>query len=222
MSGTRPTAPLPAWVPLNSISAYYYSGAVTAFTGGLVAMAVFLFAYHGYENSYGRWDRVLAIVAGVAALAAAFFPTNAPEQLPAPAWWTNQMALIHYLGGVFLFGSFACFALFQFPKSGTAHPSRDKQVRNGLYYACGVAIILCMAWAAVSGQAKISIFWPESIALELFAATWLAKGRAEITAVAVGRKTLHYARHPGQLANKARSALRPKAAVRAAPPQSNA
>jgi len=217
MAGTRPTDPLPAWQPLGSISAYYYSGAVTAFTGGLVAMALFLFAYRGYENSYGFWDRVLAVVAGLAALAAAFFPTNAPADPLTPGWWTPQMAVIHYLGGVFLFGSFACFALFQFPKSGSAPLSRDKQVRNGLYYACGAAIILCMAWAALSGLNKTSIFWPETIALELFAATWLAKGRAEITAVAVVQKTAHYASHPGQLVDKARIALRPKPGAGAPP-----
>ena len=41
----------------SSISAYYYSGAVSAFTGGLIAMALFLFAYRGYENNYGLRDR---------------------------------------------------------------------------------------------------------------------------------------------------------------------
>ena len=68
MAGTRPTDPLPAWKPLGSISAYYYSGAVSAFTGGMIAMALFLFAYRGYENNYGLRDRVLAIIAGIAGL----------------------------------------------------------------------------------------------------------------------------------------------------------
>jgi hypothetical protein len=222
MAGTRPTDPLPAWKPLGSISAYYYSGAVSAFTGGMIAMALFLFAYRGYENNYGLRDRVLSIIAGIAALAAAFFPTNAPIDPLTPGWWTPQMAVIHYFGGVFLFGSFACFALFQFPQSGKAHLPPDKRVRNGLYYACGAAIVLCMAWAAIAGLNKASIFWPETIALELFAVTWLVKGRAEVTAVAVGRKTLHYARHPGQLIDKARSAMRPKPGAGSMPPQNPA
>jgi len=47
-----------------------------------------------------------------------------------------------------------------------------------------------------------SIFWPEAIALEFFAVSWLLKGRADWTLASAGMLTLHYGRHPGQLADK--------------------
>jgi hypothetical protein len=40
------------WRELDSISAYYYTGAVAAFVGMLVALALFLFTYRGYRNKY--------------------------------------------------------------------------------------------------------------------------------------------------------------------------
>src|SRR6266545_2173362 len=46
---------------------------------------------------------------------------------------------------------------------------------------------------------RAPIFWPEAVALEFFAVSWLVKGRADRTAAAAGRRTLHYGRHPGQL-----------------------
>src|SRR5262249_17860644 len=44
------------WDLLDSISAYYYTGAVAAFVGLLVALALFLFSYRGYKNDHNRWD----------------------------------------------------------------------------------------------------------------------------------------------------------------------
>src|SRR5215212_3999587 len=48
---------LERWRNLESISAYYYTGAVTAFVGMLVALALFLFTYRGYDNKYNWADR---------------------------------------------------------------------------------------------------------------------------------------------------------------------
>jgi hypothetical protein len=45
------------WRNLESISAYYYTGAVAAFVGMLVGLALFLFTYRGYANKYNRADR---------------------------------------------------------------------------------------------------------------------------------------------------------------------
>ena len=121
------------------------------------------------------------------------------------------MATIHNVSAAVLFGAFIFFALFLFPKSKVKKGSRlplDKRVRNGFYISCGVAMVVCIAWAAIAGVAQAPIFWPEALALEFFAVSWLVKGRAEHTAIAVGRRTLHYGRHPGQLVAKARSAIR--------------
>ena len=45
ITGWRPIDGLQPWKPLTSVSAYYYTGAVAAFTGMLVVLALFLFSY---------------------------------------------------------------------------------------------------------------------------------------------------------------------------------
>src|SRR5262249_52105532 len=71
--GLRPTGEHP-WKLLGSISAYYYTGAVSAFAGMLIALALFLFSYRGYNNEYHLRDRVASGIAGCAAVLVALFP----------------------------------------------------------------------------------------------------------------------------------------------------
>jgi hypothetical protein len=197
------------WEPLSSISAYYYTGAVSVFTGCLVALALFLFSYRGYANDYGHRDRVAAFLAGLAAILVAFFPAEAPGGLPEPLWWTDMMKNIHYAGAVVLFGSFIFFSLFQFPKSAKKKEdlSANKQKRNRIYIFCGVAMLLSVIWAVVAIFMNMPIFWPETLALEFFAVSWLVKGRAEQTAMALGKRALHYGQHPLQFAAKTWSVI---------------
>jgi len=209
IAGLRPMAALPRWEPLTSISDYYYTGAVAAFVGILVALAAFLFTYDGYDNAYHLRDRVAAILAGLAALLVAFFPTEAPPGLPVPSWWTAQTGTIHYFSAVVLFVSFVFFCFFQFPKSSSPEPlPRGKQVRNTIYYVCGGAILASLLWAGISTYTGAPIFWPEALALEFFAVSWLVKGRVDKTPVAAGRWIGHFARHPGQLAGRLRGTFR--------------
>jgi hypothetical protein len=206
--GWRPTEGLEAWKPLSSVSAYYYTGAVAAFVGILIALAIFLFAYRGYGNDYQRSDRLAAIIAGAAAVVVAFFPTDAPGTLPEPSWWTPRTGTIHYVGAVVLFGSFSFFSLFLFPKSkaGKGQPlPRGKRTRNGIYHICGAAMLACILWAGIALSRKLPIFWPEALALEFFAVSWLAKGRADRTAAAAA----YYCSHPRQLLGKVKSAVQP-------------
>ena len=210
MAGWRPTEGLPPWQRLESVSAYYYTGAVAAFVGILAALGVFLFTYRGYKNASQRSDRIAAFVAASAAVVVAFFPTCAPENLSAPSWWTPTTGKIHYASAVILFCSFSFFSLFLFPKSnieGKPLPL-DKRARNSIYILCGIGILMCILWAGSSYFTGAPIFWAETLALEFFAVSWLVKGRIDRTAIAVGRQTLHYGRHPGQLVAAARTALR--------------
>src|SRR5690348_16696268 len=94
---------LARWRSLESISAYYYTGAVAAFVGMLVALALFLFTYRGFDNDYRKADRAVAIVAGLAALAVAFFPTAAPAGVPPLAWWSRSTGVIHHISALVLF-----------------------------------------------------------------------------------------------------------------------
>jgi len=211
IAGWRHTEGLQQWELLRSVSAYYYTGAVAAFVGILIALAVFLFTYHGYNNEYGRRDRIAAITAGASAVMVAFFPTGSPGDLPEPSWWTQQTGTIHYVSAVVLFGAFTFFCLFLFPKSkvkeGELLP-RDKRVRNYIYISCGAAMLVCILWAGSALFTGAPIFWPEALALEFFAVSWLVKGRADRTAITAGRRTLNHGPNPKQLVSRAWSAIR--------------
>lgn len=178
IAGARPTSGLERWLPLDSISAYFYTGAVAAFVGMLVALALFLFTYRGYANRYHRLDRAAAITAGCAALAVAFFPTGAPIPALELSWWSRGSSVIHYVAAVVLFASFAFFSLFLFRLGTDQSPPADKRRLNTVFLVCGIAIVASIVWAGINGWAKKSIFIPESVALTAFAFSWLVKGRA--------------------------------------------
>lgn len=198
MAGWRPLGleNVDRWAPMGSISAYYYSGGVAAFIGSLIAMAFFLFTYKGYQNEYGRRDRIAAKIAGIAAVLIAIFPTAAPYGVEVPVWWMEYHNVIHHLAAATLFGCFVFFSLFQFPLSKSEKKlSLGKRIRNALFTLCGITIVLCVVWAIAVGINGQSIFLPEAVALEFFALSWLIKGRADKTAAAVAAKTRKYFRN---------------------------
>lgn len=189
---------LAVWKDLDSISAYYYTGANALFVGMLFVLGVFLLAYDGYQNKYGKYDRWCARVAGLAAILVAFFPTAAPVNFPALEWWTPRVGVLHFSAAVALFLSFAVFCLFLFPLTekdignltpwklikrwfGRNDPWEDddpwKNWLNRLYFACGVVIVASIAWAGINARNDEPIFRPECVALVAFALSWLGKGR---------------------------------------------
>ena len=174
-----------AWLRLDSVSAYYYSGAVSAFAGMLVAFALVLFTYRGYRDESGKpaaVDRWCAIAGALAALGVALFPTSAPEGFPALDWVTPAVVVTHFISAVVLFGIFAVFCLWLFrkkSKEGGGKPDADKEGRNAVYFACGLVIVACIVWAFYERWNDRSIFWPESVALMFFAISWLVKGYAD-------------------------------------------
>ena len=54
-------------------------------------------------------------------------------------------------------------------------------------------------WVVYAPFKGAPIFWPEVLALEFFAVSWLVKGRAYATVVAAGKRSVYYMRHPQQL-----------------------
>ncbi len=179
LAGIRPTDNLPQWELLNSISAYYYTGAVVVLVGTIFALSLFLFTYPGYKGALA--DRVVGRLGGFAALGVAFFPTAAPTGVLEPTWWSPMTRVIHYVSAVSLFGCFIIFSIWLFRKSSV--PSNcdlplDKKRRNTIYLWCGLVMIVCMLWAGSSYFTKAPIFWPEAIALWAFAISWLVKGEA--------------------------------------------
>lgn len=179
------------WRNLDSISAYYYTGAVTAFVGMLVALAVYLFSYKGFANEHQWADRGAGMTAAVAALGVALFPAAAPKDVTALTWWSPWMRVVHYSSAVLLFTMFAAFALwlFRITPTGTQMKS-DKQRRNRVYLICGIVIVASMLWAGIAGSRGSSIFVPESVALIAFAVSWLVKGRALTTIADTARSLM--------------------------------
>jgi Na+/H+ antiporter NhaD/arsenite permease-like protein len=177
----RPNAPTDYWVG-DSISAYYWTGGVSLFAGMLAALSLFLLTYRGYANAYQKYDRAAAVVAGAAAALVALFPTTPPDGVR-PPWWEPWIAVLHASAAVTLFSMFAVFSLWLFRKTEpagdrTTDEETEKRLRNHIFLACGIGIVVSMAWALVAGRADRSIFWPESAALWFFAWSWLTKGRA--------------------------------------------
>jgi len=179
LAGLRPTAGLKPWSLLDSLSAYYYTGAVGVFTGVLFALALFLLTYPGYHGVLA--DRLLGWLGGSAALGVALFPTTAPGTLPEPTWWAPWVRTVHYLSAVLLFVAFILFAIWLFRKSDI--PRRrdrppDKRWRDDICLGCGLVMIGAVLWAASSLITGRPIFVPEAIAIVAFAVSWLVKGEA--------------------------------------------
>jgi hypothetical protein len=175
-AGIRPTAGLPRWSLLKSVSAYYYTGAVGVFVGVLFALSLFLITYRGYK---GMWaDRIVGWIGGAAALVVALCPTEPPAGVTGPAWWSRATGYAHAAGAFVLFAAFIVFSLWLFRKSDK--PNRrdrppEKRRRDAACLACGLAMIVCVLWAASAGLRDQSIFVPEAIAIEAFAISWLVK-----------------------------------------------
>ncbi len=186
------------WSTLPSVSAYYYTGAVSAFAGVLVALAIFLFSYKGYRNSYRLADLIAAKIACFAALGVALFPTGAAEGQPALPWWTAPVGVVHFTSATILFLSFSFISIFLFTRSAKGGGSRSagKTLRKVLYIACGIGMLACLGWAGIAEIRKSPIFWPEALALEFFAVSWLVKGRADTTVMAVAKAGASRIRHP--------------------------
>ena len=143
-------------------------------------MALFLFTYRGYEGRpYHRADRTVGIIAAVAALGVAVFPTGAPSGVSRLLWWQPWIGVAHYACTVVLFAMVAVYAILLFPLTPTGAGNKVSLRYGGLnavYLICGLLIVGSMIWAGFFADG--SIFVPESIAMAAFAVSWLVKGKA--------------------------------------------
>lgn len=184
------------WAPMGSVSAYYYSGADALFIGLVVAMGLFFFTYRGHDDERPT-GRLVSIVAGLAALMLAFFPTRASCCLDDPTWWRPYMQVLHNIGAATLFICFSVFSLYLFrhePRQG-ACSDRKARRRDKVHLICGLIIVAslvtCMVLLIFFDR---PIFWPESAGLVAFAVSWLTKGGFAHTARAA---TLNLVNAPG-------------------------
>jgi hypothetical protein len=197
MAALRPTTGLERWPPLDSVSAYYYTGAVGVFVGILFALALFLFTYGGYKKYLS--DRIVGKIGGACALGVALFPTAAPPGLSEPSWWSETTMMVHYVSAASLFGVFIVFALWLFRKTEVPKGEelgKGKVLRNRIYLVCGVVMVVCVLWAGSSYWTQAPIFLPEIIALIAFAVSWLVKGYAHRPVVNTVKRVRPILRQP--------------------------
>ena len=170
---------------LGNLSTYYHTNMRNLFVGILCAIALFLFAYKGYE----RIDSIAGNVACVFALLVAFFPTSVTESVTPCILgpYENKISSsIHFFsaGGFFLV--MAYFSLFLFTKK-EPKSTKMKLKRNKLYRICGYIILGCIFLMAVlflcerlhwwTGIQKYHpIIWLETMTLWAFGISWLVKG----------------------------------------------
>ena len=134
----------------SSISAYYYTGMGNVFVGLLCAIGVFHLATEGYD----RWDRIAGRLACLFAFGVAWCPTTPDLTSPAgPTHAQNVVGHVHYTFAALLFLTLAFFCIRQFTQTTNLKTrTKQKKERNAVYYACGYAILACIA---VIGSVKL-------------------------------------------------------------------
>jgi hypothetical protein len=166
----------------RSISYYYYTGMRDVLVGSLCAMAVFLFSYR-----YGRPDAVAGVVAGVAAVGVALFPTTRGTGLLSEV---DPVGVVHLICAATFFLTLAWFCLALFTRTHPDRPpTRRKRQRNLVYRVCGVTILVSVALVAGTTllpqdgwvAAVHPVFWLESLAVFAFGVAWFVKGETILT-----------------------------------------
>jgi hypothetical protein len=165
---------------LGSLSQYYYSEMRDVFVGGMCAMGVFLICYR-----YGKPDDTMSATAGVLAIAVAVFHTTDGRKLPVSAN-DKVVGIIHLAAAAGLLLLLAGFCFFLFPRKNPqmVPVTRQKRVRNGIYYVCGTIIVVSLL---VAGACKLFVpketvdslkllLWCEVAAVLAWGIAWLVKG----------------------------------------------
>ena len=156
--------------PDSISSTYYYDPTITPFMIILGSSGILLMCYRGYN-----WiDDLINTATGIAAECICLFPCWGPKrivgtfQVP-----VNVSSTIHNISAIIFFVLLAINVLFLFTKS-SGEMTRNKKIRNIIYYICGCGMILSLiALFVFSGWALI--WWVEAIALMFFGIAYLTK-----------------------------------------------
>jgi hypothetical protein len=161
-------------MPRSSLSAYYHTGMRDEFVGTLCATAFFLITYMFFHYT---WDNVLSILAGVAVLCVAVFPTagSAPLTPLQERLGEAQASRIHFTAAAVFILSLAAISFLFGRSEATAW-------RRQAHLGCGAAIVAAVAFMLVSNRLgfldRHSVFYGETVATLAFGLSWLLKGFA--------------------------------------------
>lgn len=161
----------------NSISeTYFYYSTVTPFMIILGASGILLMCYKGYT-----WvDDLINTITGIAALGVCLFPTAVSINDGADGFvGTFQIpievsTIIHAISAVVFFALLSYNCLFLFTKS-SGEMTRNKKIRNIIYYICGAGMALALVAIVLVGQIWAGTWWAEAIALMFFGIAFLTK-----------------------------------------------
>ena len=186
------------YVILSSISSYYHSSADHIFGGVIIAIAIFLYAYRGYEKSKDACDNCNSIfcriidlsdnrtgnIACFGAVGLTLFPVS---KMCNKFSWIEGM---HYFFAAVFFLSLIYFSLCLFTKSKDQNLKPQKIKENKVYKYCGYFMLACIILIAVGKIMEIKfsfiknllantnyVFYLEVIALWAFGISWFVKGK---------------------------------------------
>ena len=158
---------------LSSISASYHSGARDFFVGWMFVIGALMFAYNGHTKP----QMGAAKIAALAAVCVALFPT-ACDTCEA-----DRNATVHFVAAAVLFLILAYFCFGPFRQNVKGQPGK-KGRRSKVYFACGAAILICLATALLLkrffpefANATDALFWAETFALIAFGIAWIVAGK---------------------------------------------
>lgn len=172
-----------------SISDYHNTAMRDVFVGILCAIALFLFAYSGYD----RLDSIMAKTAGILGFMVALFPddpdTNSPCTILCAQNIPPWMSKVHFFSAAIFLLILAYFSIFLFTKSNQPKSewSAQKKKRNIIYQVCGYLIVISIVTLAifffVPGLKTILdnsslVLVLEVVALWAFGFSWVVKGEA--------------------------------------------
>ena len=168
----------------SSLSAYFYTNCSVIFTGILFCLAAVMATYRGYE----RIDDIISTITGILAVGIALFPCLLAKVDGKPVGFFQIIAnYSHYVhvgcaGLFFLF--LAVNSIFIFTLTDDKkNMLKQKKIRNGIYIACGIIIIIALVILAVLNivytelelEKVEEVFWLETVLLEAFGISWLLK-----------------------------------------------
>ena len=169
--------------PRGSLSSYFFSGTREIFVGTLCATAVFLITYKVAERNL---DNTLSVLAGIAVLAVAMFPTNPPRNADLTPLQErlgeSVVATIHYISAATFIGSLAVISYFFGKREGRRPPregKRSPEFWKRYHQLCAAAIAAAIAWiilTELAGGVPRGLLYGEIVAVVAFGLSWLMKG----------------------------------------------
>jgi hypothetical protein len=200
------------WSVTSSISASYHTGVRDIFVGAMFVIGALLLAYNGHHPLLdatkigGLWgwlgkfwkaalefrrmerqyeERVISLIGGVAAIAAALCPTACDDCN------ADLKSLIHGISAGILFSAVVYFCLVGFldrvrdALPMTWEEGGRRKLRAWIYLVCGWGIALIMLVALIApflltvsvAKERAITFWAETAALWLFGIAWMTASK---------------------------------------------